>query len=157
MLWLDELCGGILPQLVDTNSPTWDLAIHGPCRLHYPLREQKVFAERNPKSYTSSEVFLTHGLSYSWVDPFRYNIADLERGHGPPQFLGVRIDFLGSLIQPNSDLDTPQLACRQLNAISGFAICLDDLDLNITDAFWNTSFVADSAHLGDVLAGTWGI
>ena len=102
-----------------------------------------MFAEGNPKSYTSSEVCPTLGLSHSWIDPYRYKLADLARERGSPQLSGGRIDFLGSPVQSNSDLDAFRLACQQLNAISAFAISIDDLGLNTTDAFRNSSLVAD--------------
>ena len=148
---------GIRPQFVSTNATAWDLAIHGSHRLRFPLMNQKMFDERNPKTYTLREVCLTIGLSRSWIDPYRYKIADLARERGSPQFSGGRFDFFGASIQTNADVNACRVAFPQLNAISAFAIFLGDVNLDTSDTFRHTSFAVGSARLGDSLAGIWRI
>ena len=125
--------------------------------MHYPREEQLAVVEWNPKSYTLRKVWLAVGLSLSWIDPSRYKIADLVRNRGPLQYSVGRIDFLGSLTQPNSDLEAYRVSRSRLNGISAFALFLEDLKLTAADTFWNTSFAVESSHLGDVLSGTCGI
>ena len=147
----------IWPGFISTNAATWDFAISGLPRLFYPMRDQEMFAGWNPETYTLCEVCLTLGLSRSWIDPYSYKIADLARGRNSPQYFGGRVDFGGALIHPNTELGDFRIPCVHINAISAFAMILEDLDLDTSGAFRTTSFVVDSSHLGDCLSGTWRI
>ena len=89
--------------------------------------------------------------------PYRYKIADFARWRNSPQFSVGRVDFIGALTHPNTELGDFRIAYVHINAISAFAMIIGELDFDISDAFWNTSFVADSARRGDSLSGTWRI
>ena len=67
------------------------------------------------------------------------------------------MDFVVALIQSNTELGDFRTACIHINAISAFAMILEDLELDATDTFWGASFVVDSANLGDSIAGIWRI
>ena len=99
----------------------------------------------------------TLGLSHSRVYPYHCKIADLARDLGPPQFSGGSVDFMGPLVQSNDELEGSKLAFVQLNAITAFAIASSHIEIDCGDIFRNASLVLDSSHLGDCLAGTWGI
>ena len=126
-------------------------------RLHYRLRVGKAFAEWSPKTFTLCDVRPTLGLSHSWISPIHYEIADLARDLRSSQYSGCRVDFMGSSIQSDEDMERFKLARIQLSAIVEFAVVSPHTEIDGGDIFRNTSFVVDSARLGDCWAGTWGI
>ena len=95
---------GIWPQFANTNVSTWDFAIYGKNRLHYPLRDNKIFAEWIPETFTLCEVCSAIGLPHARIDPYHYKIADQARGYGSPKFSGGRVDFAGPRVQTIEEL-----------------------------------------------------